>query len=303
MATIPKYISIITLVIVAVIGTVAIFAYIDDSQIKVVRELPECNNEPKPPVPDVEGIAWNIDECYYFLHNPSIPYGFQIPDICTKDMIKHLAKYSSMFSNDEHFMLNFVGLPDGTNLEHFEQCKNQLLEIRNKNFEDESVSKLNTQISVKEELLEIESRHCSVFPKYDYNKGEYLTRENESIAKQKLDDCYKQIEDEKDLLRSWTCQELSEKSKNGFDELEWSNDGLAAQRHLQYCINSEKHRANVGTCQSLSERYRTGEPYLNISNKLLTEQKLQDICHYDLEEKFGKIYEDDFEIDYTEKFD
>lgn len=168
-------------------------------------------------------------------------------------------------------------------------------------YDEESDSKLNTQISVEEQLLEIETTHCTTFAKYDYNTN-YMTKENRYIAKQKLDDCYKQNDDEKDLLRNWTCHELSEKSKNGFDELEWSNNGLSAYRDLKSCLNYEEHNANVGSCESLHKRYGQGDPYVDIENRLLTEQKLQDICHYNLEEEFGNIYEDNFEIDYTEKF-
>lgn len=291
MVTVPKYITVTALILSVVIVTVIIFDYIDDSEIKVVRELPACNNEPRPPIPDVEGIAWNLDECYYFLDDPSIPYELQrVLDICFTSVGK--AYDFKSFDNGTHYI----------DITYCEWKTRDLPGYPGKGFfEDESNSKSNTQISVEEELLEIETTHCSLFEKYDYYKGKYLTKENESIAQQKLEDCIKQKYDEVDFLQSLTCHELSEKSKNGSDELEYGNK-LIVQRLLKNCINYEGHDANVGTCQSLSERYRTGEPYLDIANRLLTEQKLQDICHYDLEEKFGNLYEDDFEIDYTEKF-
>ena len=48
--------------------------------------------------------------------------GYHIPDICTEDMIKHLVKHSNVFEGEEHFMLEYVGLPKGMNSEDFAQC-------------------------------------------------------------------------------------------------------------------------------------------------------------------------------------
>ncbi len=147
-----------------------------------------------------------------------------------------------------------------------------------------------TRSDLKEELLEIQNRHCSVFAKYNYNK-EYLTVETQSIGEQRLDYCNDQRDEERSVVNGSTCSELSLISENNFEGIEFSNTKLIVVMKLDSCLNYEKHDANVGSCESLRQRYVTGEPYLEIANKLLTEQKLKDICHYDLKKEFGNIYE------------
>lgn len=55
---------------------------------------------------------------------------YVIPESCTDDMIKHLIKYSNMFSDDELFMLEWVSLPSTVNEKHFDVCVEELLELR-----------------------------------------------------------------------------------------------------------------------------------------------------------------------------
>ena len=147
-----------------------------------------------------------------------------------------------------------------------------------------------TKSDLKEELLEIQNRHCSVFAKYHHLR-EYVSDENESIAKEKLLSCYNQINEERSIVNQSTCQELFLISENNFEGIEFSNTKLIVNLKMSSCLNYEEHDANVGSCESLRQRYVTGEPYLDIANRLLTEQKLKDICHYDIKKEFGNNYE------------
>ncbi len=57
--------------------------------------------------------------------------GYEIPDICTNDMIKHLVKHSNMFfADEENFSFEWAGLPEGVNADNFDVCYDELLELR-----------------------------------------------------------------------------------------------------------------------------------------------------------------------------
>lgn len=65
---------------IAVVATVSILlgiTILEDDTMQS-REVPACNLEPRDPPPNVEGISWNFDECYYFLDDPNIPYNSEI---------------------------------------------------------------------------------------------------------------------------------------------------------------------------------------------------------------------------------
>lgn len=83
------------------------------------------------------------------LTNPSIPVGdfdatfggpgnrhpaflgYEIPEICTEDMIKHLVKHSNMFfADEENFFIDSIGLPDSVNEDNYDVCLDELLELR-----------------------------------------------------------------------------------------------------------------------------------------------------------------------------
>jgi len=66
-------------------------------------------------------------------------WGFDIPEICTEDMIKHLAKYSSMFDRDSLYMLEWVSMDDSINVDDFDVCVEELLERNPKELENENI--------------------------------------------------------------------------------------------------------------------------------------------------------------------
>lgn len=64
--------------------------------------------------------------------------GYDIPKICTDDMIKHLARYSSMFDRDAPYAIEDIGLEDGINVDDFDRCVDSLLEKNPKETENEN---------------------------------------------------------------------------------------------------------------------------------------------------------------------
>jgi len=56
--------------------------------------------------------------------------GYYIPEICSEDIVKHLVRYSSMFDKGVPYVIQEIGLPDGVNIDDFNQCVEILLEIR-----------------------------------------------------------------------------------------------------------------------------------------------------------------------------
>jgi len=56
--------------------------------------------------------------------------GYYIPDICTKDMIKHLVRYSSMFNQGVPYAINDIGFANEIDINDFNQCVETLLENR-----------------------------------------------------------------------------------------------------------------------------------------------------------------------------
>ena len=65
--------------------------------------------------------------------------GFDIPKICTEDMIKHLIKYSTMFDRNVPYSLEWIGMDDSINADDFDRCVEELLERNPKELEDENV--------------------------------------------------------------------------------------------------------------------------------------------------------------------
>ena len=56
--------------------------------------------------------------------------GYYIPEICSEDIVKHLVRYSSMFDKGVPYVIQEIGLPDGVDIDDFNQCVEILLEIR-----------------------------------------------------------------------------------------------------------------------------------------------------------------------------
>ena len=54
--------------------------------------------------------------------------GYDIPKICTEDMIKHLVKYSTMFERDVPYGLDWIGLGASIDPDDFDMCVEELLE-------------------------------------------------------------------------------------------------------------------------------------------------------------------------------
>ena len=54
--------------------------------------------------------------------------GYDIPEICTDDMIKHLVKHSSMFGRSSPYMLEWISMDDRINVDDFDRCVDELLE-------------------------------------------------------------------------------------------------------------------------------------------------------------------------------
>ena len=52
-------------------------------------------------------------------------------------MIKHLAKYSSMFDRNAPYMLDWVSLDKSINADDFDKCVEELLERNPKEIDDE----------------------------------------------------------------------------------------------------------------------------------------------------------------------
>ena len=55
--------------------------------------------------------------------------GYDIPAMCTDEMLKHLVQYSSMFEKDsEHYLINHIGLSEKINKDEFDICVDYLKE-------------------------------------------------------------------------------------------------------------------------------------------------------------------------------
>ena len=64
--------------------------------------------------------------------------GFDIPQICTEDMIKHLVRYSTMFDRSApYYSLEWIGMDNSINDDDFDRCVEELLERNPKKVEDE----------------------------------------------------------------------------------------------------------------------------------------------------------------------
>ncbi len=57
-------------------------------------------------------------------------WAWETPDVCTDDMIRHLLKHSSLFDNNSPYGIESVEYPDEINLDDFDQCVAEILEIR-----------------------------------------------------------------------------------------------------------------------------------------------------------------------------
>ncbi|QLH07174.1 hypothetical protein [Nitrosopumilus ureiphilus] len=64
--------------------------------------------------------------------------GFDIPEICTEDMIKHLVKYSSMFDRNVPYTLEWISMDSSINVDDFDICVEELLERNPKDLENEN---------------------------------------------------------------------------------------------------------------------------------------------------------------------
>ncbi len=65
-------------------------------------------------------------------------WGFDIPKICTEDMIKHLVKHSSMFDKNAPYAIEDIGFEFGIDVSNFEICVEELLERNTKEIDNEN---------------------------------------------------------------------------------------------------------------------------------------------------------------------
>jgi len=65
-------------------------------------------------------------------------WGFDIPEICTEDMIKHLVKHSSMFDRNAPYSINWIGMDDSIDVDDFDRCVEELLERNPKEMKNEN---------------------------------------------------------------------------------------------------------------------------------------------------------------------
>lgn len=115
---------------------------------------------------DTDSCKWKIDPDFDFLNSKGCPQfcpkeetdtihdfeetfggpgnrhpaflGFDIPEICTEDMIKHLIKHSSMFDRGVPYSLDWIGMDDSINVDDFNKCVEELLERNPKELENEN---------------------------------------------------------------------------------------------------------------------------------------------------------------------
>ena len=64
--------------------------------------------------------------------------GFDIPQICTEDMIKHLMRYSTMFDRGVPYSIEWISIDDSIDTDDFEKCVEELLEKNPKKLENEN---------------------------------------------------------------------------------------------------------------------------------------------------------------------
>ena len=64
--------------------------------------------------------------------------GFDIPKICTEDMIRHLVKHSSMFDRNAPYVLEWISMDKSINKADFDKCVEELLEKNPKDVEIEN---------------------------------------------------------------------------------------------------------------------------------------------------------------------
>ncbi len=63
--------------------------------------------------------------------------GFDIPQICTEYMIKHLMRYSTLFDRGVPYSLEWISMDDSINADDFDRCVEELLERNPKELENE----------------------------------------------------------------------------------------------------------------------------------------------------------------------
>ncbi len=89
--------------------------------------------------PDIWDDSWSVgnwtvddfEDAFGGLGNRHPAFlGYYIPEICSEDIVKHLVRYSSMFDKGVPYVIQEIGLPDGVNIDDFNQCVEILLEIR-----------------------------------------------------------------------------------------------------------------------------------------------------------------------------
>ena len=66
-------------------------------------------------------------------------WGFNIPKVCTEDMIKHLMRYSSMFDRGVPYSLEWISMDDSIDMDDFDRCVEELLERNPKELENENI--------------------------------------------------------------------------------------------------------------------------------------------------------------------
>ena len=63
--------------------------------------------------------------------------GYEIPESCTEDMVKHLVRYSNMFfADDAEYGIEDIGLYENVNSDDYDVCVDELLKLREMRRED-----------------------------------------------------------------------------------------------------------------------------------------------------------------------
>ncbi len=66
-------------------------------------------------------------------------WGFDIPQICTEDMIKHMMRYSSIFDRGVPYSIKDIDLEHDINVDDFDKCVEKLLEKNPKELENKNI--------------------------------------------------------------------------------------------------------------------------------------------------------------------
>ena len=183
--------------VVAAVSILLAMTILQDHNSTTVIVLPDCNNDEKPPMPDVEGIVWNLDECYYFLDDPSIPYNSEI---------YFLEQWR------EQPCSSYEGIPKYKEL----TPKTSAYEMR--------YAECN-------ELRTLENMSCPEIVDRNTTGGRYESKDNREFARDKVLAC---SDIEENLVYHGSCDDISDRSYSGEPYL-FEDHKMQAENHLIDC--------------------------------------------------------------------